>query len=183
MEVEIQEFSGWPVAERTVQALAVVEGFEVVEEGAAGQGPGGEGLLGGQGLGLESGKDAFGHGVVIAMPSGAHALAQAQAGELAAQEGGGVWAAPIGVEDRLGADQAGAVGVVQGVANQVRVKGVGQVPAKDATAETIHDQGQVEPALGGGNVGDVADQLLAWGGSPSSSVREAVPLIRRSLRG
>ena len=36
-----------------------------------------------------------------------------------------------------------------------------ELPAKNTAAEEIHDDGQIEPTLLGGDVGDVADQMSA----------------------
>lgn len=58
-------------------------------------------------------------------------------------------------------DQSGVKSPPQGGGNQGSMERVGELPSEDAAAEEIHDHGQIEPALPGGDVGDVADQVGA----------------------
>jgi len=69
--------------------------------------------------------------------------------------------AAVGVEDRAGADQAAAVSQLDGVADEfgahVRRHGV----PDDFPVEQVDRGGQIQPALGGGQVGDVTDRPQA----------------------
>ena len=69
------------IAECAVETFAIVEGFEVIKDRGGGGGFGGEGLAVLEELRFEGGKGAFGKGVVVAVTGGAHALAQAAAGQ------------------------------------------------------------------------------------------------------
>ena len=82
-------------------------------------------------------------------------------GEERAGGGGGVWAAAIGVDEGVGRDDAGVQGAAQGTGDDLGVEGVGELPAEDGAAVEIEDDGQVEPAFVGGDVGDVADEVGA----------------------
>ena len=62
-------------------------------------------------------------------------------------------AATIGVEEGLGRDDAGVERPAQGDGDDLGVEGVGELPAKDAAAEKIENDGEVEPAFAGWDVG------------------------------
>lgn len=81
MEVRVEEGCWGLIAEGAVKASAVVEGFEVIEDGSGGGGFGGERGAVVEEFALEGGEGAFSKGVVVAVACGAHALAQAVAGE------------------------------------------------------------------------------------------------------
>ena len=67
----------------------------------------------------------------------------------------------IGVEDRAGADQAAAVSQLDGVGHEVGAHVGGHGVSDDFPVEQVDRGGQIEPALGGGQVGDVTDQPQA----------------------
>jgi hypothetical protein len=144
-----------------VAAAAIVEGLDVVEDRASRGLMGREGLTVRQYVGFEGGEDAFGESVVVAVAFGAHALAQAGAGEQGAGFGGGVLAAAIGMEDGAPGYEAGGEGRSEGVGDQLGVQGCGELPAEDGAGEEVEHDGQIKPAFGGGNVGNIADDLGA----------------------
>ena len=144
-----------------MSAATVIEGLEVVEDRAGGGLMGREGLTVRQDVGFEGGEDAFGEGVVVAVTLGAHALTQAGAGEQGASFGGGVLATAIGVEDGSRSDQAGGEGGSESVDDQLGVESGGYLPAKDGAGEKVEHDGQIKPAIGDGNVGNIADDLGA----------------------
>ena len=144
--------------------FAIVEGFEVVEDGSGGGGFGSEGLAVFEQLAFEGGEGAFCKGVVVTVTGGAHALAQAAAGEQLAGEDGGVLAAAIGVEKGLRVDQPGVEGAAQGPGDEFGVQAVGELPAEDGATEKIEDDGEVEPSFARGDISNVADELGPWRG-------------------
>ena len=142
-------------------AFAVVEGFEVVEDGGGGGGFGDEWGTVNEQLAFEGGEGAFREGIVVAVTGGTHALAQAVAGEEGAGGGGGGWAATIGVEEGVRLDDAGVQRAVQGGGDDLGVEGGRELPAEDGAAEEIEHDRQIKPACAGGDVRDVADEVGA----------------------
>jgi hypothetical protein len=148
------------IGNRAVAAFAVVEGFEVVEDCGGGGGFGSEGCTVVEQFAFDGGEGTFCKGVVVAVSGSAHALAQAVAGEEPAGGEGGVLTAAIGVEEGVGRDDAGVEGAAQGTGDDLGVEGVGELPAEDGAAEEIEDDRQIKPAFVGGNVSDVADEVV-----------------------
>jgi hypothetical protein len=70
--------------------------------------------------------------------------------------GGGVLAAAVGVEDDAGRGVAGGQGIGEGVGGQFGAQVIGHGVAGDPAGGNVDDGGQVEPALAGGDVDDVA---------------------------
>ncbi len=60
------------------------------------------------------------------------------------------WAAAVGVEDRVRADQASPVGQLDGVADEFGAHVGGHGVPDDLPVEQVDRGGQVQPALGGG---------------------------------
>ena len=125
LEVTVEEELRGLAGEGAVAAFAVVEGFEVIEDGRGGGGFGGEGCAVMEDLGLEGGAGAFREGVVGAVTGGAHALAEVVAGEARAGGGGGVWAAAIGRAEGTWRDDAGIESAAQGIGDNLGVEGAG----------------------------------------------------------
>ena len=94
------EVNGRKIAQGTMGALTVIEGFDVIEDGGAGFQVVGEGLAVNQ-FEFESAPEAFHGGVVVAVGFAAHGGEQAGVGQGLAIIAGGVLDAPIGVEDQL----------------------------------------------------------------------------------
>lgn len=69
-------------------------------------------------------------------------------------------AAPVRVPDRAGADERGCRGVPERGFDQLGAHVVGDGPAHDLLRKAVDDRGQVDEALPGVDVGDVADELL-----------------------
>ena len=138
-----------------MQPVQVVPALDEVEDRGAGGGPGGPGLV------VEHSR------LMVAKNDSASALSQhwpvrptdKRDAELVGQGGvlgAGVLAAAVGVEDHPGCGRAGGDGVGQGVGDQVGAQVVGQGPADDPAGGEVDDGGQVQPALPGRDVGDVA---------------------------
>jgi hypothetical protein len=153
-KVFFEECVWGPVTERTVQAVAIKE-MSVWEQ-----------------LVLEGSKEAFSKGVVVAVSLGAHALEEADSGQQPASPSGGVLTASVGMEESSLGEQARVLGLLEGSSDELRMHGSGEFPSNDATAEKIDDDGEVEPSLAGGDVGDVADDLDAGAGGLSGVFEE-----------
>ena len=159
----IKEGKGRCFAQGGVKAAAVVKGLDVIENGERGGAVGFKFSALRQGFVLERGKEALCQGIIIAASLRAHALNETGAGQTGAQLPGGVLAAAIRMEESILSNQAGSQGLIQSGNDEIGVKGVGEFPAQDHAAKAVNDHGQIEPALGGGDVGDIA--LLVLGGS------------------
>lgn len=73
------------IIQRAMEAAAVVEGFDVIEDGGGGIPLGVEGEAVVKEFGFEGGEDTLGKGVVVAVTGGTHALNKGVSGqELAA---------------------------------------------------------------------------------------------------
>ena len=84
-------------------------------------------------LALEAAEEVFGHGVVIGIALAGHALPDAEAGETLTVSVGGVLDAAVG----------------EGVADDL------------LCAKVFHNSA-VEPALAGGDIGNIADPCGVW---------------------
>lgn len=164
------------VGEGTVSAFAVVEGLEVVEDGGGGSGLGGEWGTVIEQLTFEGGEGTFCKGVVVAVAGGTHALAQAVSGEELTGGEGGVLAAAIGVEEGVGRDDACVERTVQGAGDDLGVEGVGELPAEDGATEEIEDDGEIEPAFVGGDIGTERSEI-ACRRQPAGQRRRALANI------
>ena len=161
-------------------AFAVVEGFEVIEDGRGGGGFGGEGCAVMEDLGLEGGAGAFREGVVGAVTGGAHALAEVVAGEARAGGGGGGWAAAIGRAAGTWRDDAGIESAAQGLGDHLGVEGVGEFPAEDGAAEEIEDGGEVMPAFAGRDAG-IERSEIACRRQPAGQRRRALANVAEEV--
>jgi len=82
-------------------------------------------------------------------------------------------------EIRVFGDVAGDASHLEGVEDQAGAHVAGELPADDHPGREINHRGQVEPALAGLEVGDVADEPLTWRGGgevPVDQVRAAPDL-------
>ena len=99
-------------------------------------------------------------GVVIAAGFATHGREGLALRQSVAEISAGVLAAAVGVEDQFGSRLAMSKRHAPGREDQLGVDVLVHGPADDPTAVDIHDAGQVEPALLGGDVGDVPDPDL-----------------------
>ena len=128
------EFRGAAAVQGGVDAVAIVEGLDVVEDGQAGAvGVGEHFAL----LGLEGAEEALHGGVVMAVAPGAHALAQAMAGEQLPERPTGILDAAIGMHDEPGLPVAGGQGLLEGGGHQRGLQGAAQAPADDLAAGAV----------------------------------------------
>ena len=148
------ELGGAAVAEGAVQPGAVVPG-DVLDDGPAGGGPGGPGLRVEQ-LAFERGEERFGNGVVPALAGAAGDSVTAQSLARAANSAEVYWQPRSEWKITPGRRVAGGDGVGQGVGDQLGAQVIGDRVADDAAGGDVDHGGQVQPALPGPDVGDVA---------------------------
>ena len=67
----------------------------------------------------------------------------------------------VGVENSPLWDDSLGHGTGECASNDVAMKALGELPAEYGAREEVDDDSEIEPALGSGNVGDVADDLMA----------------------
>jgi hypothetical protein len=154
------------------QAASVVEGLDEVEDVGVGRGP--VGPEAGADLLFQDGPEAFRGGVVEAAPGPAHALPAVQFGYWHAELSGGVCRSSVAVDHTAGFRTAQCGGHVEGVDDEFSAMVVGHRVADDLAGGQVHPGREVEPALGGWDVGDVPDGLRsgAVGGEvPAGPVR------------
>lgn len=113
-------------------------------------------------LALEAAEEVFGHGVVIGIALAGHALPDAEAGETLTVSVGGVLDAAVGVEDEAGQRLAAADGHAEGGESEICVDAVGEGVADDLLCAKVFHNSAVEPALAGGDIGNIADPCGVW---------------------
>ena len=111
-------------------------------------------------LALEAAEEVFGHGVVIGIALAGHALPDAEAGETLTVSVGGVLDAAVGVEDEAGQRLAAPDGHAEGGESEICVDAVGEGVADDLLCAKVFHNSAVEPALAGGDIGNIADCAL-----------------------
>ena len=108
-------------------------------------------------LALEAAEEVFGHGVVIGIALAGHALPDAETGETLTVSVGGVLDAAVGVEDEAGQRLAAPDGHAEGGESEICVDAVGEGVADDLLCAKVFHNSAVEPALAGGDIGNIAD--------------------------
>src|SRR6266511_4602337 len=111
-------------------------------------------------LGLERGKEAFGHGVIPARTWSPDALAHLMSGEQLAVRGAGVLNAAIGVLNQPPFRTTCCQCHGECGRGQFGAQVVGHGPADHCAAVGVDDDRQVQPALPRADVGDVAEPFL-----------------------
>ena len=99
---------------------------------------------------------ALGRRIVPAVALAAHRRLHAVALERVLELAAAVLAAPVRVEDQSGCRLAPEPRHAQGIRDQAGLYVGLHAPAQHLTAEQVDHGGQVQPALAGGDVGDVA---------------------------
>ena len=123
-----------------VEAFDVIEDHEVsgafvLRQGAA------------EALGLESGHEALGEGIVIGVTRAAHAWSDVVESQLEAEGGGGVLAAAVAVMDQARWDGLALPSSSEGGGDQGRGEVIAAVMSDDLSAAGIAGEGEVEPAF------------------------------------
>lgn len=115
----------------------VVKGFKVIKESQISVGDGVKDSILRQHLRFERSKKTFGERIVVAVAPGTHTLLPAVTGQTLADALAAVLAAAIGVEDGVREDGAG--GLLDGVDDEISMKGGGGFPTEHAAAEKVDD--------------------------------------------
>ena len=162
-----------------MEPLAVVEDFDVVEEGA---GRLGTALKMGavDEFFLERAPEALHGGVVVAVASAAHARRDFPGGEMLAVRLAGVLASSVGVVEQPRLGRTLFECHPQRVQRQVRLQVFAHRPADHTPAAQVEHARQIQPALGGGSVGDV--RCPHFVGSLHRSLALPEPVGRDGLR-
>ena len=113
-------------------------------------------------LALEAAEEVFSDGVVIGIALAGHALADAKIGKPLAVSAGGVLDAAVGVEDETRSGSAAPDGHSKGGEGEVCVDGLGEGVADDLLCAKVFHNSAVEPALAGGDIGNIADPCGVW---------------------
>lgn len=140
---------------------SVVEGLHIGEYISLGAGPGGVVLEVDQ-LAFEAAEEIFCHSVVIGITLAGHALLDPIGLQPLPEGDRGVLDAPVTVKDEPLGRFAAAHCHVEGFQSQGSVDAVGKGIAHNFSGTQILDDGQVEPAFPGGNVGDITHPGLIW---------------------
>jgi len=169
-----------------VKTPAVVKHLDVVKQFCVGDRARGEGLIQ---LGLERAEEALAHRVIPAVALTAHAAGDAVLVEQPLEVAAGVLAASVRVVDRppeisfrprkvgrkpVGRAQALTQRPSGRLADQVGLHVVGRGPTHNFPAEQVDHDRQVQPALVGVDVGDVADPLLVRTGRGEVARKQVV---------
>ena len=92
---------------------------------------------------------------MIGIGTRGHALADSGRAQEISVSAPAVWATTVAVEDQAGERMAGSQGLIERIDDQGSAQMVGQGPADDLARAEVDDHGQIEPAGGGGDEGDV----------------------------
>ena len=111
-------------------------------------------------LGFEGLEERFDHRVVVAVSLAGHRDQDAMLAELGLIIDRTVLAATIRVMDQPGGRTAHGKGFAQGGKSQIAVQPVAGGPADDPAGEQVDDDGKVQPAFAGPDIGDVGAPLL-----------------------
>ena len=133
----------------------IVECLYVSEDIRLGAGPGGIVLEVDQ-LAFEAAEEIFCHGVVIGIALAGHTLLDSIGLQPLPEGGCGVLDALVTVKDEPLRRFVAAYRHVQGFQSQGSVDTLGKGVAHNFSGTQVLDNGQIEPAFPGGNIGDIA---------------------------
>ena len=115
-------------------------------------------------LAFEAAEEVFGNRVVVGVALAGHALPDAEFREALPVRAGSVLDAAVRMEDEAGQRLAALDSHVEGGEGKACVDAVGEGVANDLLCAKVFYDGTIEPALIGGDVGDVADRHQAISG-------------------
>lgn len=139
----------------------VVKGFDVAENGCLGGVPGGE-MLKVDTFTFETGEEILRHSVVIGIALAGHALPETVVLQGLPVGGRGILDAPVGVENQALLRPLPPDGHAQGVEGQFGVNAVRKGVANNLFEAQVLDDGEIQPALAGGDVGNIPHPCLVW---------------------
>lgn len=111
-------------------------------------------------IGLERAEERLDERVVAELPRSLHRLRDAEGLQSVAVDVAGVFDTAVRVEDEPRSKVSTTGGLVQGGTCQRHVASRSELPADDPPRVSVHDHGQIAPASGAPEVGDVADPDL-----------------------
>lgn len=108
-------------------------------------------------LGLEDADDRFGQRVVIRIPDAANRWFQPGLSEALGTANGQVLPAAVGMMGQPLPGSAFAQGLIESVEDELCLLGPGCAPPHDPVGEGADHEGNVDEALPGGDIGEIAD--------------------------
>ena len=111
---------------------------------------------------FEAAEEVFSNSVVIRVTLAGHALADTKIRQPQAIGTGGILDATVRVEDEAVGGTASTDGGIESGKGEICVDAVRESIADDLFGTQIFDSSEIEPALVGRDVGDVADPSLVW---------------------
>ena len=157
-----------------MESSAVVEGFDVIEDGGAGLGVGSEAMMVDQFV-FETAKEGLDEGIIVAVAFAAHRSDQAMLGQDLSISGAGELSSAIGVEDTISRGRTLAKRHAQCADHQCSVEDLVHSPSNYTPGEEIQDRDQIQPALSSEDCGGIADPDLI-----GASNGEVVQSVRRN---
>ncbi len=142
-----------------MQSRAVIKSLDVIEDGSARRGAGGEAVVIDQFV-FEAAPERFDEGVIIAVPGAAHGSEQTMFGQDLTVSGAGELTAPIGVDDEGPSGLTLAQGHAQRGDSERSIEDRTHGPADHPPAAEIEDGDQIQPALAGEDAGGIGDPDL-----------------------
>lgn len=151
------------VIEAGVQPGAVIKGLDVVKDGAARLGEGGEALVIDHFV-FEAAPEAFDKGVIVAIAFAAHGSDQTVLGQDLAVGRTGKLHAAIRMDDESLSGTALEERHAQCSNHEAGIEDLVHGPADDTPGADIQDSDEIEPALAREDAGGVGDPDLIWAG-------------------
>lgn len=109
---------------------------------------------------FETAEEVFSNSVVIRVTLAGHALTEAKIRQTQAVSIRGILDTPVRVEDEAGSRMASVDGGIESGKSEVRVNAVRESITEDLFGTKVFDGSEVEPALVGRDVGDIANPSL-----------------------
>ncbi len=142
-----------------MQSGAVIEGFDVIEDGSASLGMGGEALVIDQFV-FEAAPERLDKGVIVAVTGAAHGSEQTMLSQDLAISDAGELTAPIGVDDEGSFRLPLPQGHAQSGDGEWSIEERTHGPADHPSAAKVENCDQIQPALAGENAGGIGDPDL-----------------------
>jgi hypothetical protein len=156
-----------------VQSGTVIKGFDVIEDGTARLGEGGEALVIDHFV-FEAAPEGFDEGVVVAIAFAAHGSDETVMGEDLPVSRAGKLRASIRVDDKSSSRATLAERHTQGGDDETGIEDLVHGPADHPPGAEVQDSDEVQPALAGKDAGGIGDPDLIW-----SSDDEALQAVGR----
>ncbi len=123
-------------------------------------------------FGFEQMEEGLGNGIVPTVALATHALHQAVSLEQGSEGLGRILDPPVGMDDQsLGGPPAGQ-GLLQGLEHQLLAQGRTHCPTHHPARIQVNEDRQVDPALLGGQIGDVPHPHLVGTGDGEATLQQ-----------